>query len=151
MEVTGLVLGVVPAVVELYHAAEAAYDFYHEAKDFRSSYHELYLCLEIERFRIKLWGDHVLSESHLQEAKTSPGESKLFELFESILKRVCDTFSESSQRMSAYSDNNRTERSDGKRNSIDQVESAAGDDAHKRSYQKFIFFLTYYYRGLAGC
>ena len=131
MEVTGLVLGVVPAVVELYHVAEAAYDLYHEAKDFRSSYHELYLCLEIERIRIKLWADHVLSKSHLEEARASPGELKLFELFESILKRVCDTFSESSQRMSTYSDNTRNERNDGKRNSVDHTESAAGDDAEK--------------------
>ena len=151
MEVTGLILGVVPAVVELYHVAEAAYDLYHEAKDFRSSYHELYVCLEIERFRIKLWGEHVLSESHLEEAKTSPSELKLFELFESILRRVCDTFSESSQRMSTYSDNTRSEHNDGKRNSVDHIESAAGDDALKKSYQRCSLSLTYCYRRLASC
>ena len=151
MEVAGLVFSAVRAVLQLYKVAEAAYDFYHDVKDFRLSYHELFLCLEIERFRFKQWGDHTLSESRLEEAKAYPSELKLFELFEAILGRVCDTFSESSQRMSAYGDDTRNERSEGKRNSFDHVEGAAGDYPQKKSYQTRTFFLTCYYRELAGC
>lgn len=133
MEATGLVLGVIPAVVELYHIAEAAYDFYREVKEFRISYHELYLCLEIERFRFKLWGDHMLSEGHLEEANSSRDEDKLFALFESILKNVCDTFSESSLRMSVYGEHALREGLDNEQYSVAHVENAKGNNIHGKA------------------
>ena len=139
MEVAGLAFGVVPVVVQLYQVAEAAYDFYHDVKDFPSSYHELFLCLEIERFRFKRWGDHTLSESHLEEAKADPSEMKLFELFDTILKRICDTFSDSAQRMSAYSEN-APSGTESRGNSTANADNATGKYSLQTSYQTWTFF-----------
>ena len=148
MEVAGLVFGVLPAVLQLYQVAEAAYDFYHDVKDFRSSYHELFLCLEIERFRFKRWGDHTLSESHLEEAKAHPSEMKLFELFDTILKRVCDTFSDSAQRMSAYSEST-PGGTESRGNTILNTDNPTGDYSLQRSYRTWPSSLICR-RGLAG-
>ncbi|KAL6713985.1 hypothetical protein ACLMJK_008479 [Lecanora helva] len=132
MEAAGLGLGIVATVVELYKVIEGAYALYLEVKHFRSTYHELYLCMEIERWRFKLWGRHVLSESHQEEAKSSPSELKLFELFESILQNVRRTFSDASDVMETYSEQALSERKNGRHDSPgsgnDRVNELSIDD-----------------------
>ena len=113
MDAAGLGLGIVAAVVELYKVIEGAYALCHEIKQFSTSYHELYLCMEIERWRFKLWGQHTLSEGHLEEAKTSASELKLFELFELILQKIHDTFSESGHVMGKYGEHVPSENKNG--------------------------------------
>ena len=127
MEGAGLALGIVATVIEVYKVVERAYDIYLGIKEFRSTYHELHLCMEIERFRLKLWGDHMLSEGHLEEIQAYQNELKLFELFDSILERIYDELSESNLVMSGYSEQNRNERSNSKRNSTTRTEDVTGD------------------------
>ena len=102
MDAAGLALGVIAAVVEIYKVVEAAYDLYLEVKDFPSTYQELYVCLQIERHRLELWGSHVLSVHEQEHIKTSPSDLKLWKLFQSILRKILDAFHDATQKMGSH-------------------------------------------------
>lgn len=104
MEPVSLALGVIPVVVEAYKVVETAYDFYLGFKNFPVAYQELRTSLQIEHYRLELWGKHMLSDHQQQQVKTSPGDVKLWKLFHSIFQKILDAFSEGDQAIGRYGD-----------------------------------------------
>lgn len=104
MEAASVALGIVPVVVEIYKAVEAAYDLYLKIRDFPSTFEELHICLQIERYRLTLWGAHMLSEHQQEALKTSQSDLKLWRLFYSIFQKILGAFNEAGQIVGVYGD-----------------------------------------------
>ena len=92
-------VGLVAGVVQIYSAVTAAYDLYIGVVEFPSSYQDLRMGLMIERYRLELWGRHVLAEYEHQRDKLPFKEYGLWKLFEAIFTKVLEAFQENNQMM----------------------------------------------------
>ena len=92
-------LGIVGAVIQIYGAVTTAYDLCLDVRDFPSTYHELRMGLVIERKKLELWAETVLSDGEQQRVKMSPKDWGLWKLFESIFLKMLEAFEESNQTM----------------------------------------------------
>lgn len=55
-------LGVVSTVIQTYTAVVAAYDVYLEVTEFPSTYQDIRIGFLIERYRLELWANEIISE-----------------------------------------------------------------------------------------
>ncbi|KAL6716894.1 hypothetical protein ACLMJK_004806 [Lecanora helva] len=98
----GLGLGVVAAVIQTYGAITTAYDVYLDVKEFPSQYQVLRMGLLIERYRLELWANHVLSKEEQDRVKLSRDYWPLWKLFESIFTQILEAFQQGNQTMEDY-------------------------------------------------
>ena len=70
-EAVSLGAGLVSAVVDSYIAVWKAYNTYLDVKEFPSAYQDLRVGLLIEKYKLELWANHVLSEGRQEEVKLS--------------------------------------------------------------------------------
>ncbi len=101
---------------QIYSAVNAAYDMYIQAMDFPSASQELRTGSMIERYRIDLWRRRVLAEDEIEQGNLPTYDIGLWALFESILTKMLETFSENHHTMDKY----------GPHNSITRQESLSG-------------------------
>lgn len=95
-------IGLVSGVIQIYGAVTAAYDTYLGVVDFPTAYQELRMGLMIERYRLELWGRHVLAE-YAHDKRTLPTqEYGLWKLFEAIFSKILEAFEENNQVMEHY-------------------------------------------------
>lgn len=106
-------LAVVTAAIQSYTAVETAYDAYLNVKEFPSTYQELRLGLLIERYRLELWANHVLSKEKQEEVKLCQEYWPLWKIFESIFCLMIKAFQDSDQSMENYAQNMGLPRHDG--------------------------------------
>lgn len=109
----GTGLGVVSAVIQTYTAITAAYDVYLDVKEFPSAYQELRMGLLIERYKLELWANHVLSEEEQERVKISRTYWPLWKLFESIFTQILEAFQEGNQTMEDYGQHTGLPKNDG--------------------------------------
>lgn len=102
MDPVSLALGIIPVVVQAYQFIETAYDFYLKVKEFPVAFQELHVGLQIERYRLDLWANHMLSEEQQEQLKDSPGDIKLWKLIHAIFEKILAAFEEGDQTMSVY-------------------------------------------------
>ena len=113
MDPTGLSLGVISAVIQTYTAVTAAYDLYLEVKDFPSTFQELRMGLLIERYKLELWANHVLSDAEQDRVKRSSQDWGLWKLFESIFNKILEAFQEHNEIMENYGQHTGLPKKDG--------------------------------------
>ena len=109
----GLGLGVVSAVIQTYSAITAAYDVFLDVKEFPSAYQELRMGLLIERYKLELWANHVLSQAEQERVKVSRSYWPLWNLFKSIFSQILEAFQEGNQTMEDYGQYTGLPRNDG--------------------------------------
>ena len=102
MDGVSLAVGIVPIVVQLYKTVSLAYDTYIEYKEFPTSYRELQCAFLIERERLRLWGNKMLSSNRQGEIEISQQEMGLWKLFEIIFKSMVAELEEGSRMMGEY-------------------------------------------------
>ena len=112
-EGVGLGLGVVSAVIQTYSAITTAYDVYLDVKDFPSAYQELRMGLLIERYKLELWANHVLSNEEQERVRYSRSYWPLWKLFESIFIQILEAFEEGNQTMEDYGQHTGLPKNDG--------------------------------------
>ena len=101
MDPAGLGFGVVATVIQVYTAVSKAYDLYIGISEFPDTYGKLRMALLIERYRLELFKDHVLSISEEEKLRiqNSPRERSFWKLLELIFGKILETFNRSSQLM----------------------------------------------------
>lgn len=109
----GLGLGIVSAVIQTYSAVTTAYDVYLDVKEFPSEYQELRMGLLIERYKLELWANHVLSEGERERVKVSRRYWPLWKIFESIFTQILEAFQEGNQTMDEYGRHTGLPKNDG--------------------------------------
>lgn len=102
MDGAGLGLGIVAAVMQTYKTVIATYDLYLGIVEFPLTYQELRMGLLIERYRLELWGNHVLSEHEQERVRPSQKDLGLWKLFEWIFLRIHEAFQEINRVMEGY-------------------------------------------------
>lgn len=95
-------IGLVSGVIQIYGAVTAAYDTYLGVVEFPTAYQELRMGLMIERYRLELWGRHVLAEYEHDKHRLPPQEYGLWKLFEAIFSKILEAFQENNQAMENY-------------------------------------------------
>ena len=102
MDGVSLVVGIVPIVFQLYKAVSAAYDTYVDYKEFPAQYRELQSCFLIERERLRLWGENMLSANRHGENELSQQDVRLWKLFEFIFTNMASDLEIGGQMMEKY-------------------------------------------------
>lgn len=102
MDGVSLVVGIVPIVFQLYKAVSAAYDTYVDYKEFPAQYRELQTCFLIERERLRLWGENMLSANRHGENELSQQDVRLWKLFEFIFTNMASDLEIGGQMMEKY-------------------------------------------------
>lgn len=102
MDGVSLVVGIVPIVFQLYKAVSAAYDTYVDYKEFPAQYRELQSCFLIERERLRLWGENMLSVNRHGENELSQQDVRLWKLFEFIFTNMASDLEIGGQMMEKY-------------------------------------------------
>ena len=102
MDPISIGIGLVSGVIQIYGAVTAAYDMYLEVVDFPTAYQELRMGLMIERYRLVLWGRHVLAEYEHDQHRLPAQEFGLWKLFEAIFTKILVAFRENNQAMENY-------------------------------------------------
>lgn len=102
MDGVSLVVGIVPIVVQLYNVVSKGYDTYIEFKEFPSSYRELQIALMIERQRLDLWGQKMLSDHRQRDAELSHQDLALWKIFEAIFLKMAAELEGSARIMEVY-------------------------------------------------
>lgn len=102
MDGVSLVVGIVPIVFQLYKAVSAAYDTYVDYKEFPAQYRELQSCFLIERERLRLWGENMLSANRHGENELSQQDIRLWKLFEFIFTNMASDLEIGGQMMEKY-------------------------------------------------
>lgn len=95
-------VGIVSGVIQVYGAVTAAYDTYIQVVEFPASYQELRMGLMIERYRLDLWGRHVLAEYEIERGNLPTHDIGLWKLFEAIFTKILEAFQENHQMMENY-------------------------------------------------
>ncbi|KAL2047204.1 hypothetical protein N7G274_001223 [Stereocaulon virgatum] len=95
-------VGIVSGVIQVYGAVTAAYDTYIQVVEFPASYQELRMGLMIERYRLDLWGRHVLAEYEIERGTLPTHDIGLWKLFEAIFTKILEAFQENHQMMENY-------------------------------------------------
>jgi hypothetical protein len=98
----GIGLGAVSAVLQTYGAVASAYDVYLDLKEFPTAYQELRVGLLIERYRLELWANQVLSEEEQEQAKLSRKYWPLWELLNLIFHKMLEAFRTGDHTMEKY-------------------------------------------------
>lgn len=101
MDPVSLGFGVVGTVIQVYSAVESAYDLYLGIQDFPDSYGKIRTALLIERYRLELFKDEVLSipDDEKIRIQNSPKERAFWKLFEYVFNKILETFNRSSELM----------------------------------------------------
>lgn len=101
MDPVSLGLGVVPAVMQAYGAVESAYDLYLSIKDFPDTYCNIRVALLIERYRLELFKDEVLSipDEEIQRIQNSSRDLAFWKILSVIFQKILNTFNHSSEMM----------------------------------------------------
>ena len=102
MDPVSFAVGLVSGVIQVYGAVTAAYDTYLGVVEFATRYKEFRMGLMIERYRLELWGRHVLAEYEHDQHKLPQQEYGLWKLFEAIFSKILEAFQENHQAMEKY-------------------------------------------------
>lgn len=102
MDGVSLAVGIIPIVFQLYKAVSAAYDTYVDYKEFPAQYRELQCGLLIERERLRLWGENMLSTNRHGENEISQQDIGLWKLFELIFTNMANDLEIGGQMMEEY-------------------------------------------------
>ncbi|KAL9035704.1 MAG: hypothetical protein Q9214_006459 [Letrouitia sp. 1 TL-2023] len=90
-------------VVQTYRAVLSAYNLYVNVKDFSSTYRDLHISFMIEKYRLKQWGEHMLSEVEQNRLEQSEQDLGLWQLFQLVVDKMWNIFQENSEMMDDYS------------------------------------------------
>ena len=95
-------LGVVSAVLQTYHAVTAAYDVYLNVKEFPTTYRELRTAFMVERYRLEIWGEKMLSDVQRQREELGHDNVALWKLFQAVFDAMWAAFQESSKTLEDF-------------------------------------------------
>ena len=111
-------------------AVIATYDTYIQFMDLFPNWQELHTGLVIERYRIDLWRRFVLAKVKPGQSNSYTYEIGLWALFECILTKMLETFSEMQHVMEEYLAHVNTEREEGL---SDALSLQSGERSHEES------------------
>ena len=104
VSVTFGILGVIGTVIQVYGTVETAYDTYIQYADFDSTYEKLRMELFIERQRLEIFKDKVLSIQATpgRYGQNSATEHQRWVMMEWVFRQILEQFQKSNQRMESY-------------------------------------------------
>ena len=114
-------------------AVTAAYDTYIQLMDFLPDYQELRMGLEIERYRIDLWRRFVLAEDKTGQGNSPTYEIGLWALFECILTKMLETFSEIQHTLEEYGVHANIRSQEGLSGALQFASLQPGEQSHEAS------------------
>ena len=118
---------------QIHSAVTAAYDTYIQVMDPLWYDQELRTGLMIEHYRIDLWRRLVLAEDKTEQGDLLTYDSRLWPLFECILTKMLENFSENQHTMDKYGAHNSITSQDGLSGILQFASLQSGEHSHEGS------------------